>query len=514
MLSARIEDPHIQQSVTKNLKRHKATWRIIWLVILLLTISAGVYGYMRFAWYGREKVTVLLAEGQQHEGRLEFTAALKAYNNAMALEAIARPGAAQAAFKAANLNTRKSNHLEAQRLLTKAEKLDNSVAVYSLALGDSYLRTRTFDQAEQAFDRALEKSQDADYESAAAETAQAHVGLARIRLAEQDRDGASSRVTSALESNKDDLEAQVLKAVLVIHTDPSDSAELLSQAAKSTDAGIAATAKSLAVVADQIEASDDDSVSPAYERVEVGTALVEHNELDAALLELADATDRDEKYRDAWVNRAQAEVLLGKLDEAQTSIDTALKLDPTFGFSRYVAGQIAQARGNLEDAQKAYEQAIEQRTSDPQVYVALAQVLVARDDKTAAIEQLESAVSAEIVSRDVFDQLFWLLLENDQNEKALEVAEAYVAFDERGTTAQGLLAYAQLVNREEELARKTADELVVRDPLSAIGAYVLAVLDEDPVLFQKALDLDLGGRVAGMAKAALEGRDGSVCCAD
>ncbi|MDP2587686.1 MAG: tetratricopeptide repeat protein [bacterium] len=502
-LSARIEDPMIQRSLGKKLHRRKRTWRLVWIGLVVLIAGAAIYGYLRFAEYGQVKVTQLLEQGRQAETRFELTAALESYTQAIALGSVAPEGAAEAAFRAAALFTGKSDHAQAQSHLLDAERLQPDVALYSAALGRSYLSSRSIGLAGDAFDRALEA--DTEY-------APAYVGKARVALAHLEAEPARLQTQKALELAADNQEAQLLAAILLVHQDPSRSAELLRELRGSTkNKGYSATAAELQEVLDRLT---DTGGNLAYDYTLVGSVLLANNELDGALLELTAATDEDPEYRDGWVNRAQAHVLLGQLDEAQAAIETALKIDPTFGFSRFVQGQVYQARGDLSRAQDAYERAIEQRYQEPQVYLVLADVLRQRTEdgsggltgspSKAAVELLQSAIDGDIRSDDLYDQLFWLYVEQDKPKQALKIAQQYVIYDERGTTAQGLLAFAQLTNGAEDQARETANDLVARDPLSAIGAYLIGTLDNDPILLQKAIDLDQGGRIEELARARLD----------
>ncbi|MFO0704737.1 MAG: tetratricopeptide repeat protein [Candidatus Andersenbacteria bacterium] len=498
VLSARIEDPKIAHSLTKNLKRRQLAWRLVWIGLLAAMLAAGVYGYYRYAAYGRAKVALLVQEAQQDEAKFALTAALAKYTEAQALQAVAPSGAAEAYYRAALLYEGKADHAKAQELLKQAEQLDDAQIRYPLALGRSLVVTRSADLAEQAFDRALALEPN---------NPEVLTGKARVALLRQDPTTALELLGQALDQhgdNKADVltEATLLKAILDVHTRPTSSSETFVQiAGTSSNKGFAATARTLAPIADQINTKLD---APSFERVLVGAALIEHNELDLALLELRDATERDQSYRDAWVNRAEAELLLSDLDSAQASIDKALLLDPTFGFSRFVVGQIAQRRDKLQEARSAFEQALEQRYNEPQVYLALADVLVQLNDPSAAIKKLQGAVEAKIESHEVYDRLFWLLVEAGKDQQALQVAQRYTTFDDRGTTAQGLLAYAQLLTGTTETALKTAESLLTRDPLSAIGSLVVGVLKNDRVFLEKARDLDLGGKVAHLANQALE----------
>ncbi len=500
VLSGRIEDPTIQRTVTQGAKRKPGPrghwgWRVTWLIIVALMIGAGVYGYMRFAAYGQAKVLELLQQGQQDEAQLKFSAALRDYTEAEALGPVAKQGAAQAAYRAAALYERKSNHTKGQEELRSAEKLDDSVPDYPTALGRSLLLTRSLDEADHAFDRALKVDSNSPH---AADTL---VGKARVALARQNRDAAESAINDALTKRADHVEAKLLKAALVIHDDPKASSALLEAVQGSDNKGFVATASALKTIADQIQNNLD---NPSYERVLVGAALIEHNELDLALLELTDATERNSKFRDAWVNRAQVEVLLGNPDAAQQSIDKAIEIDPTFGFSRYVVGQIAEKRGNKDDAKKAYELALEQRYQEPQVYIALANLEVELNQRDKAIALLQQALDDKIESHELYDTLFWLYIDDRSYKNAVTVATQYVTFDARGTTAQGLLAYAQLLNKQNDLAKTTAQELLTRDPLSAIASLTLGILNNDKVFLQKAKDLDVGGRVTEIADEKLK----------
>lgn len=492
VLSARIEDPSIQKSLQRKLRRQKRIWRIVWLVLLVLIVAAGVYAYLRFAAYGRAKAATLVEEGKVAEQQFELTHAVELYEQALALKSVAKSAAAEAALRAGLIFENKGDHGGAQSYLKTAEQLDSHSAAISAALGRSYLSSRLLDQAEEAFTRALKtdpKQSDALY------------GQARVAFAKQDAERGDQLLDATLDIDKTHAGARLTRAIRSIHEEPVKSAKTFDELLGAKDRGIVETARVLETVAEQL---GGDLESPAYELTLVGAALNERNEFDLALLELTDATSQDKEYRDAWVNRAVSEVRLKSFDDARVSLENATELDPSFGFTRYVEGLLAEATGDLDGAREGYEQALKQRYVEPQVYSALAGILDQSGDREQAIKLLRGALRNDVESEQIYDTLFWFLLDTEEFDEALQVAEDFRDFNDRSTTAEGMVALANFKLGKDEPARKTAESLLARDPLSAIGNLVLGLLDEDFDLLRKARDLDFGGRIANEADKALQ----------
>ncbi|MFH0830553.1 MAG: tetratricopeptide repeat protein [Parcubacteria group bacterium] len=491
VLSARIEDPHIEQSLQRKLRRRKVTWRIIWIALLILMLGAGVYAYLRFAAYGRVKAAALLEEGKQAEQQFELTQAVEFYEQALALRSVARAPAAEAAYRAGKIFERKGDHGGGQSYLEQAERLDSSNTTYLSALGQSYLASRQLDKAEAAFDRAL--ARDSSF-------ADALFGKASLAYARQQGMLGDDRISDTLKASSKHAEARLVQAIRAIHKEPSKSGRTFDDLLTADQLGVQETARALKPLAEQLAGKPD---NPAYEFTLVGAGLLERNEFDLALLELSAATDEDDEYRDAWVNRALAEVLLKQYDAAGDSLEKAVRLDPSFGFSRYVEGLLAEATDDLDLARERYELALEQRYQEPQVYVALAKLLDTTGERQEAIALLAAALKDGVKSEQLYDTLFWLYVDVEQYDEALELARNFRKFNDRSTTAEGMVAFGYLKTDEEEKARQTASSLLARDPLSAIGTLVLGLLDDNFDLLRKARDLDFGGKVRDLADQVL-----------
>jgi tetratricopeptide (TPR) repeat protein len=490
-MSARIQDPHIKKTVTRKVSS-KTAWRIVWIVILVLLIAAGGYFYYRFSLYGKEKAKQLVSEGVRAEQSLHFSEALQKYDTALALESVAEQTAAEAAFHAARIHTEKGQHQRAQEYLEQAVDLDPANSAYSDALARSLLATRDIEGAKKVLEDAAERNAD-DPTILAAQT--------QVALYEQDEKTADERITRVLTLTPEHPEANFWKGVSVIHENPAQAQDHFDVVLKGQNAGLVDLAKELNEIAQQIAS---DLGNEAYEAVLVGVALLNNSLPDAALLQLKTAIDADGTYRDAWAYKAQAEIATGRLAEAENSIGQALELDPTFGYSHFVAGILRLAQGDSASAAQNVEKAIEFGYDTTEVRLQLAEMQLAAGKKEEAAEALSDALEENESDAELHQALFWLHFDAGDFPRAKKAAETYQKALPRDAQALGLLALAELKLDDRDEALEDAEKALDQNQLQPVALLVKGLANNDRSALIQALDLDSEGHVGQLATEALE----------
>jgi tetratricopeptide (TPR) repeat protein len=489
-MSARIQDPHIQKSVKRTISS-KTAWRIVWVVILVLLLAAAGYFYYRFSLYGKEKAKQLVSEGLAAEKGLHLSEALQKYDTAVALESVAEQTAAEAAFHAARIYTEKGQHQRAQEYLQQAVKADPNNVAYADALARSLLLTRDIAGAKEV----LEKASERDSANPALLVTQAQVALY-----EQDQTRADELISRALTNAPEHAEAHFWKGVFVIHDDPDQAQDHFEIALKGQDLVLADLAQELNEIAKQIASNIGND---AYEAVLVGAALLDRFP-DAALPELKAAIDADGSYRDAWVFKAQAELATDRLPEAENSVAQALELDPTFGFSHFVAGRLRAAQGDSEAAVTNISKAIEFGYDTTAVRLELADLQMSLGKKDSAIQTITDALKENESDALLHEALFWIHFDSDDFKRAKKAAEEYQKALPRDAQSLGLLALAKLKLGDTEDALEDAEKALGQNQLEAVAFLVKGLANNDGAALTQALDLDVEGHVGRLATTALE----------
>ena len=467
-------------------------WRTAWLIVLVLAVAAFAYAAYRYMQYGRAKAQALLETGQTAVGELRLTDALVAFDQAIALRGVARGSAAEAAAEAAALYTAKGQHTEAQRYLRQAADLQPADVNYSFLLTKSLLLTRSLDDAEKIITEALKLN---------ADDPGLLVVSARLKLARQDDTGARTALDQALQVDSSHAEALTFLAVLSVHESPTEAAKKLEQALSRTkDTGLQMLIQAVRPVALQIS---ENSSSQPFDRILMSAALLEQREYDLVLLESKQAIALDETYRDAWAYRGVAELGVGDLDSASSSLARAKELDPTFGYTRYQLGLLAQMRGDQAAALEELNIALELKYDKIEVRLALVKSYLLANDIEAARTNLQQTVEQYGTESSAHETLFWLeFVEAGDPRAAAKVAKQFMTDLPTDPLGQGLAALAAQAQGDEKKARSLVDQALATDPNLAVAHLVLGLLDNDPSELTRATDLDLEGHVSALALEA------------
>ncbi len=113
-------------------------------------------------------------------------------------------------------------------------------------------------------------------------------------------------------------------------------------------------------MAQQIEPNAGVSlVDPAAkEHWKKGNSLFEANSFDEAIKEFTDAISVDKNYADAYFNRALAERVNGKLDEAKKDLEKVMELQPDSPDAPLLYGDIMETKNEMAEALEWYKKSL------------------------------------------------------------------------------------------------------------------------------------------------------------
>ncbi len=290
-----------------------------------------------------------------------------------------------------------------------------------------------------------------------------------------------------------------MRAAFDIHDNPKQARETLEAlvAASSSERAIQKYTD-LIEVARQIESRIGND---AYEQVLVGTVLLEYEDYYAAIVKFLAALEFDETYRDAWVYLASAELQTKQLTKASSSIQRAVELDPTYGFTRYTEGLILLEKGEPLPAIDKMRQAIDLDYDTETSRLKLSRTQQEAGLQTAAVATLEEALEIEeINNQKIFNELFWLYFMAENYREAQQVVEDYLDEYPGGADPLGLQALVLYFNDDKNEASKIADEALNVNQSNPPALLVRGLYDNDEAFLLRAIDVDMDGRTSQIAQ--------------
>ena len=484
-LSPRIQDEHIKRSLKKTSKK-RHPWRIVWLIVLVLVIAAGGYVWFKFMEYGQAKTSVLLEQGAAQEQSLEFAAALDTYRQAQALGLVAHEQAAQAAFRAGGIYQSKSALPEALTMYQNAFDLDGANPDYWEAAA-----LVMFVQNDLAgLENLLESAPSAVAGSGQLETIAARVAL---------RAGKDDVALEHLEAADEYSPALLLSGSLRLVEKKSDAIAVIKQAApdltRAADIGLATDLLAAAATLSGRQHVTD--------YLSVAVVALDNEYAGLALSQTTIVLTKDDSNRDAWVYQAAAYVELGQLDQAASSAEKAQTIDPIFGYTRYVLSQIAKMRGDTAEAIEHIRDAIMLEYDSVDVRLQLAALELNNGSLDGAEEVLLQAI-ADLDKPEIYEALFWFSYLDAQDLSAAEhVAQDFLDEYPRDSRAAGVSAVFEALQGDSAKALAAAEDLLSRDPFSALAYLVRGLAASEKADLLRAIDLDFNGPVARAAEERL-----------
>ncbi|HMK50016.1 MAG TPA: tetratricopeptide repeat protein, partial [Thermodesulfovibrionales bacterium] len=184
--------------------------------------------------------------------------------------------------------------------------------------------------------------------------------------------------------------------------------------------------------------------------------------------------DLSKKADDARFHTCTAMSLLrvGRIDEARTEIDSALKVSPSDGRAMSLQTIIAVAQNNKEEALILGDKAVRSDPKSAAAYIALSYARQANFDLKGALKSLKDAVDIEPENALAWARLSELYLsfgELCESSKAAEKAESLDPDLARTRTVMGFAYLARVKTAEAVNAFNKAIELDQADPLPRLG---------------------------------------------
>ena len=164
-----------------------------------------------------------------------------------------------------------------------------------------------------------------------------------------------------------------------------------------------------------------------------------------------------------YVDIADANLALGRKDEARAAIERGLKIEPTNSLLLTAKGGVLQATGDLQGARAVLEAARTADRSDARVRVQLASVYRALGQNDRAIEELQSATQLEPDSVKAFTDYGDALAAGGRKKEAIAVFR--IALKKDAHSGEALLGLARLqLPDNPDAALPLLQRLVSLDP--------------------------------------------------
>jgi tetratricopeptide (TPR) repeat protein len=197
----------------------------------------------------------------------------------------------------------------------------------------------------------------------------------------------------------------------------------------------------------------------------------------------------------------QAEVYLaeGRLNEAVTACESALKIEPNWAVPCQILGKVMQLRGEIEQAKHWYEVAIDRNPNLPEVYANLGSLYSQEKQWKKAIAAFEKAIALAPSFAAVYRQLGRVWTQLEKRETAAECWYQAFKIEPNWATAD---EYVTLGNNLAEVAKfqqaiECYDRAIELNPNLAIAYHNLAEMlvsekrwNEAIANYQKAIEIN------------------------
>ncbi|HWR58839.1 MAG TPA: tetratricopeptide repeat protein [Thermodesulfovibrionales bacterium] len=173
-----------------------------------------------------------------------------------------------------------------------------------------------------------------------------------------------------------------------------------------------------------------------------------------------------------WRARVSYLLSVGRVDEAGTELEQALKTSPGNSDALAVQSIIALARNDKEKAFGLATRAVDAGPKSASARIALSYALQARFDLNGALESLKEAVRLEPENALAWARLSELWLSFGEQNEAMKAAERAVAIDPNLARTQTVLGFARLSEMKTKEAKESFEKAIQMDqadPLPRLG---------------------------------------------
>ncbi|MGC3963695.1 MAG: tetratricopeptide repeat protein [Rhodocyclaceae bacterium] len=199
-------------------------------------------------------------------------------------------------------------------------------------------------------------------------------------------------------------------------------------------------------------------------------------DLARALAEARLATELDASDALAWVRRAEVEVAMSELDEAQASLDRAIALEPELPRAHALRGFVALAKGDADSALTLFNAAIERNSAEPLAWYGRAMARTRLGQSDDGRRDLEVAVTLDPSNAELRAYLARSYAEADRMDEAVAQNDLARKLDPLSPTPWYFEALRRqdandpvgAIQAAEEAQRRNGNRAVLR-PASLIG---------------------------------------------
>jgi tetratricopeptide (TPR) repeat protein len=180
--------------------------------------------------------------------------------------------------------------------------------------------------------------------------------------------------------------------------------------------------------------------------------------------------------------RAEKLLAVGRVDQAGTAIEQALRLDSKYSGAYALESIIAVVQNEKEKALSSAKKAVEVGPNSATARIAMSYAQQASFDLVGARKSVEAAVKLDPNNALAWARLAELWSSFGNLDKALDAAKKAVELDPKLSRTQMVLGFAYLTQvkiKESKTAFKKAIELDQADPLSRLGLGLAKIRDGD-----------------------------------
>jgi len=169
-----------------------------------------------------------------------------------------------------------------------------------------------------------------------------------------------------------------------------------------------------------------------------------------------------------FANRASWLLSVGRVDEAKTAIEQALKLDPKYSDAVALQSIIAVVQNEKEKALNFAEEAVRLNPKSATAQIALSYAQQASFDLKGARASLEAAVNLEPENALAWARLAEIYSSFGNLDKSLEAAQSAVALNPTLSRTQTVLGFAYLTQVKTKQAKGAFEKAIELDQASSL----------------------------------------------
>ncbi len=226
--------------------------------------------------------------------------------------------------------------------------------------------------------------------------------------------------------------------------------------------------------------SDTVSKSPGDHRAQnnLGDALSDAGDLEAALAHLEHAVDLAPEYVRARHNLARTLQILGRPEEAAIQYRELINQTPNDALALRDLGTALEASGELNAALDAYSRSVAERPGYFEANFDLGMLLARRGEASAAAEQLSRAIKLRPTHAEAHHALGLLYAQQGRIEQALPILIRAIELDPALGAAHLHLGMLYGVLKQWDLAERHLREALKIDPENSEASAKLQQLEE------------------------------------